>query len=268
MGVPKFPKLGLLQLWDHITLCENLRLKWSLKKSCSLCQELSNGMWHATWTQGNPVDSWLLVIGSQIGNLTPDLSFGHNLCFKCPNGSCEPILDIYVSINFQWYKKFFNPLGFDPCNYSLKIWESTGTPTPQVEAPLGVWRSIPSHFPSLLGFLSMYDLISLRTHRSSRWKTKVTPSLAMNFFIKSKMETMWLSIHLFQTGIFMVKVETNGIGTFLGTLTRTRPTLPFGFAYRGWRKMKFKKSKLSTRQEGSLGKFANLLKREKLVNEI
>jgi hypothetical protein len=32
--------------------------------------------------------------------------------------------------------------------------------------------------------------------------------------------------------------------------------------------MKFKKSKLSTRQEGSLGKFANLLKREKLVNEI
>ncbi len=28
-------------------------------------------------------------------------SLCHNLCYKCPNGSCEPIFDIYVSITFQ-----------------------------------------------------------------------------------------------------------------------------------------------------------------------
>jgi hypothetical protein len=67
-------------------------------------QELFNDMSHATYTQENWVDSQLLMVRSQIANLTPDLSFGHNLCFRCPNGSCEPILDIYVSIDFQWYK--------------------------------------------------------------------------------------------------------------------------------------------------------------------
>jgi hypothetical protein len=120
-GVPKLPKLGLLQLWVPITSCANLGLRWGLKQTCSPHQELSNGMSHATYMQVNRVNSWLLVVGSQTTNLTPGLSFGHNLCFKCPNGSCEPILNIYVSISFQWYKEFFNPLGFDPCNPSLNI---------------------------------------------------------------------------------------------------------------------------------------------------
>jgi hypothetical protein len=107
MEALKFPKLGLLRLWGPITLCANLRLRWGLKQSCSLHQNLFNNMSHATYTQGNWVDSWLLRVGSQTANLTPDLSFSHNLCFKCPNGSCEPILNIYVSITFQWYKKTF-----------------------------------------------------------------------------------------------------------------------------------------------------------------
>ncbi len=38
-------------------------------------------------------------------NLTPGSSFGHNLCFKYSNGSCEPILYIYVPRYFQWYKE-------------------------------------------------------------------------------------------------------------------------------------------------------------------
>jgi hypothetical protein len=62
-------------------------------------------MWHATYTQVSQGDSRLLMVGSQIGTLTFDLSFGHNLCFKYPNGSCEPILDIYVLRAFQWYEK-------------------------------------------------------------------------------------------------------------------------------------------------------------------
>jgi len=121
MEVSKFPKLGFLQLWGVITLCIDLRLKWGLKKSCSPHQDLSNSMSHATFTQKNLVDSWLLVAGNQTTKLTIGLSFGHNLCLKCPNGSCEPILDSYVSIVFQWYKELFNPLGFDPCDHSLKI---------------------------------------------------------------------------------------------------------------------------------------------------
>jgi hypothetical protein len=56
---------------------------------CSLCQDLFNGMWHVNCMQENLGDSKLLVIESQIGNLTPDSSFDHNLCFKNPNGSCK-----------------------------------------------------------------------------------------------------------------------------------------------------------------------------------
>jgi hypothetical protein len=94
MGVVRFPKLGLPRLWGHITLRADLQLRWSRKQSCSPHQGLSIGMLHATCTQENRFDSQLLVVRSQIGNLTPDLSFRHNLCFKCLNGSCEPILDI------------------------------------------------------------------------------------------------------------------------------------------------------------------------------
>jgi hypothetical protein len=98
----KFPRLGLPWLWGPITSCENLWLQWGLKQSCSPCCELFNGMSHVACTQGNWVDSWLLVLGSQIANLTLGLSFDHNLCFRCPNESCKPILDIYISIAFQW----------------------------------------------------------------------------------------------------------------------------------------------------------------------
>ncbi len=64
------------------------------------------------------------MVGFQIDNLTLIPSFGHNLCFKYPNGSCEPILDIYVPKYFQWYKKIFNLMNFDPCDHPLKIQES------------------------------------------------------------------------------------------------------------------------------------------------
>ncbi len=87
------------------------------------------------------------MVESQIGNLTLDLSFGHNLCFRCPNGSCKPILDIYVLIAFQWCKKNFNPMGFDPYNHSLKIWESITPSTPKVGIHLGVPRFNSHTFP-------------------------------------------------------------------------------------------------------------------------
>jgi hypothetical protein len=100
LGVLKFSKLGLLQVWRLITFCSNLRLKWGFNQSCIVHRELFNDMWHATYTQVNQGDSRLLVVKSQIGNLTLDIFFGHNLCFKYPNGSCEFILDIYVPRTF------------------------------------------------------------------------------------------------------------------------------------------------------------------------
>jgi len=93
-----------------------------------------------TCTQGNRVDSQLLMVESQTVNLILDLFLGHNLCFKCPNGSCDPILDIYISIAFQWYKELFNPMGFHSCNCSLKIWECITTPNSQSGSSFGSVR--------------------------------------------------------------------------------------------------------------------------------
>jgi hypothetical protein len=148
-GVSKLPRLGLLQLWGAITLRAGLWLKWSLKQSCSSRQEFFKGMSHAIRTHGNWVDSRLLVVGSQTANLTPSPSFGHNLCFRCPNGRCETILDIYVLKAFHWYKELFSPLSFNPWNRPLKIWESTGIRTPKMELPWGVrvHSLTPSHTP-------------------------------------------------------------------------------------------------------------------------
>ncbi len=140
MGVPKFPELGLSRFWGRITLCVDLWSKWSLKQICSSRLELSNSMSHTTWKQGNQGDSQLLVVGNQIVNLTPSPFFGHNLCFKCPNGSCKPFLDIFVPRAFQWYKELFNPMGFDPYNGSLKIRESIETLTPKMAVDFEVWR--------------------------------------------------------------------------------------------------------------------------------
>ncbi len=131
-------------------MCVNLRLRWSLKQSCSHW-DLSNSMWHATCMQRNQDDSRLLMVESQIDNFIYGLSFGHNLCFKYPNGSCEPILKIYVSRSFHWYKELFNPMSFSPCNYLLKIWKSIRTQTSKAGVHLGVWGFNASHYFTFSG---------------------------------------------------------------------------------------------------------------------
>jgi len=70
------------------------------------------------------------MVRSQIGSLTPNLSFGQNLYFKYPNGSYEPILNIYVPKDFQCYKELFNPMSFDPYNHLIKIQKSIRILTP------------------------------------------------------------------------------------------------------------------------------------------
>jgi len=90
------------------------------------------------------------MVGNQIDNLILNPSFGHNLCFNYSNGSCEPILDIYVSRASQSYKELFNIMNFNSWHCFLKIWESIGSPTPEVGAHLEVCEFVPSHFPTLL----------------------------------------------------------------------------------------------------------------------
>jgi hypothetical protein len=80
MGVPKSRQLCLSQLWNPITLRVDLRLRCGLKQSCSSHWELFNGMSHAFHSQVIWVDSWFFPV-----SLTPDPSFDHNLCFRCPN---------------------------------------------------------------------------------------------------------------------------------------------------------------------------------------
>jgi hypothetical protein len=85
-------------------------------------------MSHSFCRRQNRVDSRLLVVGSQTASLTPDLSFAHNLGCRCPNGSCEAILDIYTSRNFQRYKEHLKARCFALYCWALKLRESRRTP--------------------------------------------------------------------------------------------------------------------------------------------
>jgi hypothetical protein len=131
-GVPKLSQFGLPGLYEVVTFCSDLWLGWGLKQSCSSPRELSYGVLHSTCTHRGRANSRLLVVGSQIASLTPSPSFCHNLCCKCPNGPCKPIFDIYTLLAFQWYKEHPNARCFDPCNWTLKFWESRKTPKSQL----------------------------------------------------------------------------------------------------------------------------------------
>ncbi len=128
-GVLKLSWFGLSGLWALITPGSNLGLGWGLKQTCSSSQELSNGVSHSICTHQDRVDSRLFVVGSQIIILILDPSFGHNLCCKCPNGSCEAIFDIYTSRSFQRYKEHLKAKCFALFCWALKLRESRRTPS-------------------------------------------------------------------------------------------------------------------------------------------
>ncbi len=120
-GVLKLSRFGLSGLWASIISRPELGLRRGLNQSCSSGRELSNGVSHFTYTHRDQVDSRLLMVRSQTASLTPGPSFDHNLCCKCPNGSCEAILDIHTSRPFQWYKEHLNARFFYPCNQALNF---------------------------------------------------------------------------------------------------------------------------------------------------
>jgi hypothetical protein len=95
------PGFGLSGLWDILSSRPNLRSGRGLNQTCSPLRELSNAVSHSPSARRERVDSRLLVVESQIANLTLGPSFAHNLGCICPNDQCEAILDIYTSRPFQ-----------------------------------------------------------------------------------------------------------------------------------------------------------------------
>ncbi len=65
----------LFTLWRAITSYINLWLKWGVKQNCSPRWELSNDMWHTTYTRVFQGNFWLLMVENQIYTLILDLSF-------------------------------------------------------------------------------------------------------------------------------------------------------------------------------------------------
>jgi len=128
-GVLKLSRVRLSGLWTLISPGSDLWLEWGSNQSYNSPQELSNTLSHSFWRCQEEVDSWLLVVRSQTASLTPSPSFLHNLGYKCPNGSCEAILDIYTSRPFHWYKEHPYARCFDPWNRALSFRESRRTPS-------------------------------------------------------------------------------------------------------------------------------------------
>jgi hypothetical protein len=152
--VSKFSSLKLPWFYEPITFRANLRLWCDLKQNCSPHQELSNGMSHVS------------KLGRFLTFSVP--SFDHNLCFKCSNEQYEPILDIFVKITFQWYKKLFKLMGFDPCNCALKIQESIWDFNSHNGSSLG---SVRVHSLTLFALLGASDM----TPRSPSWPATSQP---------------------------------------------------------------------------------------------
>ncbi len=136
LGLPKWsPEIvpvGLPELWEPITPDCKVRLQRGLNQSCSPCQDLFNVMLRFQIGCQKEVDSRLLVVGSQTGNLTPGPSFAHNLGYRCQNGQCEAIFDMYASRTFQWHQEHLNARCFGPRCRAINIRESRRTPNPQL----------------------------------------------------------------------------------------------------------------------------------------
>ncbi len=93
--------VGVPRLWTTTAPRPELGSRRVLNQSYSSCRKLFNAVSHSSRRHQEEVDSQLLVVGSQIANLTPGPSFAHNLGCRCPNGQCKAIFDIYVSRPFQ-----------------------------------------------------------------------------------------------------------------------------------------------------------------------
>jgi len=128
VAVSKLFRVGVSKLWTVIAPRPELGSGRAFNQSCSSHQELSNAVSHSLRRRREEVDSRLLMVGNQTVSFTLDLSFVHNLGYKCPNGQCEAILDIYASRDFHSYKEHTKARRFDPSNCLLSFRKSQKTP--------------------------------------------------------------------------------------------------------------------------------------------
>jgi len=166
-GVLKLSRFGLPGLWELITPGLDLGLGWGLKQTRSSPQELSNNVLHSTCTYQYRVISRLFVVGSQSASLTLGPSFDHNLCWRCLNGSCKAIFDIYISRPFQRYKEHLKARCFDLCNWTLKLRESWRTPSSHF------WEC-ESHSHTCLKVGLRHILLMISNSYCSMWGCKVS----------------------------------------------------------------------------------------------
>ncbi len=156
-------------------------------------------MSHTTCTQGSRVNSRLLVTGSQTTNSTFDLSFGYNLCFRCPSERAH-----------------FRHLCF---NRFPKIQESIGTPTPKMGIHLGVWGFIPSH--------SFAFFCTPESMRCDPWASFLARNLASPYFGGKPKARVVIDLFLLN----YIKLKKNEKGWWLQhlcQLPRTKLSSTFG----------------------------------------
>ncbi len=79
VGVPKLFRVGVSGLWTVVAPRPKLGSGRAINQSYNSHLELSNAMLHSSRRHREEADSRLLVVRSQTGNLTPGLSFAHNL---------------------------------------------------------------------------------------------------------------------------------------------------------------------------------------------
>ncbi len=108
------PKILLLIYFSNQACLEHAK-----EISYNSQRDISNGVWHA------PIKAYLapflkgFVVGSEIFNLTIDLSFDYNSCISSLNDWCKGILGSYIFKYFQWY--FGAQIGV--ClPFQLKLW--------------------------------------------------------------------------------------------------------------------------------------------------
>jgi hypothetical protein len=100
-GSPEIPKVGTFAtLGAHNFMCKPPIAMRSKAKLLPLLSDFQRYVAHHLHTMKS---GRFPTFGGResIANLTPDPSFGHNLCLSCPNGSCEPTSDIFVPRAFQ-----------------------------------------------------------------------------------------------------------------------------------------------------------------------
>ncbi len=163
---------GVPGLWELITPDCGVWSQRGLNQTCSPRSDLSNDVSHSWFGGREEVDSQLLVVGSQIANLTPGPSFAHNLGYRCPNGQCEAIFYIYASRLFQWHQEHLNASCFGPCCRALNIRESRRTPNPHFFQVLGFTPTLGQSrvATGVVYFLvAIYGLDSKRLRQSTKF---------------------------------------------------------------------------------------------------